>query len=143
MTEIKDFGKVRPRVQFRVDGDDFEAAPAIPAEILAEFAARYEGVNEAEGVRETYQMLVSVLDLVLLPDSHTLLQSRLKDRANPVDIDQLTEIIEWLMEQYGLRPTRSSSGSSDGPQNPAPGTSSTASTPAEESTSQDSLPIAS
>lgn len=143
MSEIKDFSRPRKPVVFTVDGDTFEAAPAIPAETLAEFGDRYQSVNEADTIRDTFQILASVFELVLLPNSHALILARLKDRSNPIDIDQLTEIIEWLMEQYGLRPTRSSPDSSNGQPPQEPGTSSTDAAPAEESTSPPFLPIAS
>lgn len=143
MSQIKDFSRPRPKVAFTIDGDTFDAAPAIPAETLAEFATRYENAGDADTARSQYQTLVSVLELVLLPHSYALLQERLRDRERPVDLDQLNDIIVWLMERYGLRPTQPSPTSSDGPASPVSGTSSTAPTPAAESTSQASLPIAS
>lgn len=139
MSQPKDFSRPRERVAFTIDGDTFEAAPAIPAEILAEFATRYEDAGEAEGAKAQYQMLVTVLDLVLVPDSCALLQARMRDRERPVDLDQLNDIVIWLMEQYGLRPTQPSPSSSDGQPPPEPGTSSTEPTPDAASTSQLSL----
>jgi hypothetical protein len=42
------------------------------------------------------------------------MKAKLYDRMNPLDSEQANEIMEWLMEEYGLRPTSPSSGSSDG-----------------------------
>lgn len=139
----RDFSRKRKLIHFTVDDDVFEAAPAIPADLLVEFAVRYEQATGVDSLQETADMLTGVLELVLLPDSYTLLRARLKDRARPVELDQLDEIIQYLMGEYGLRPTQVSPSSSDGPPTPESGTSSTESTPAEASTSSPSLPTGS
>jgi hypothetical protein len=82
---------------------------------------------------------MGVFELVLIPASFDQLRARGKDRTNPVEIDQLSDIVLWLLEEYGLRPTQLSSNSSPGPENPASGTNSTDSTPAAASTSSPSL----
>lgn len=143
MSEIKDFSRTREQVAFTIDGDKFEAAPAIPAETLAEFVVRYSDAGEATDARTQLEILAGVLELVLLPDSYTLLKQRMRDRERPVELDQLDDIITWLTEKYGLRPTQESPDSSDGQPAPESGTNSTAPTPVEGSTSQASLPIAS
>lgn len=143
MSEIKDFTRERKRLHFRIDGDDFEAASAIPAEIYVEFVTRYEGLDDTESIQGQLQHLVSALELVLLPESFALFYERLKDRARPIDIDQAADVVLWLMEEYGMRPTQPSEPSSDGPASPESGTSSTESTQPEESTSPTSELIAS
>lgn len=57
------------------------------------------------------------------------------DNAVPIELDQVTEILEWVMGEYGLRPTKPSEDSSDGPSSPESGTNSTDSTSDVESTS--------
>jgi hypothetical protein len=108
-----------------------------------EFTTRYADVSEADSWSENFQALTSALELVLLEDSYELLRRRLKDKQNPVDLDQLAEIVLWLLDAYGLRPTQPSSDSSDGSPSPASGTPSTESTPPEDAISAPSLPIAS
>lgn len=114
MTEMKDFTRARDQIRFRIDGDVFEACPAIPAEILLEFAARYEDAAKIEGAALQYEALSGVLKLVLLETSYSVLSKRLRDRNHPVDMDQLNDIVVWLMEQYGARPTQLSLESPDG-----------------------------
>jgi hypothetical protein len=46
----------------------------------------------------------------------------------PIELDQLPVILEWIMGEYGMRPTQSSADSSDGQSSPASGTNSTDST---------------
>lgn len=142
-TPPRDFSRQRPRVCFTIDGDTFDASPAIPADLLVEFGTRAEKASTAETLPQQFDLLTSVLELVLLEDSYALLRRRMKDRTKPVELDQLNDIIEYLMGEYGLRPTQPSSDSSDGPPNPESGTSSTASTPAAASTSSPSQPTGS
>jgi hypothetical protein len=123
---IQDFSRARNRILFRIDGDVFEAASALPAEVLVEFGTRFADVqNTAQSVDEQFAAFAGVLELVLLPDSYEAFRARLRDRAHPIDLDQLQEVIIWLIEKHGMRPTRPSSDSSPGSPSPASGTSST------------------
>jgi hypothetical protein len=53
----------------------------------------------------------------------------------PIELDQVTEILDYVMGEYGLRPTKPSEGSSPGQSSPDSGTNSTAPTSDVESTS--------
>jgi hypothetical protein len=139
----RDFSRKRKRVHFVIDDDTFDATPAIPADLLVEFGVRYEQAASAESLPEQFELLTGVLELVLLEDSYALLRKRMKDRHNPVELDQLNDIIEYLMSEYGLRPTQPSPDSSDGQPNPESGTNSTETTQPEASTSSTSPPTAS
>lgn len=130
MTEIKDFSKVRKRIQFRIDDDLFEAAPAVPADILIDYTQEFAGVDpEKIPIDQQLKVFRSVLELTLLPESLDRFTARMRDRKNPIEIDQISDVITWLFEEYGLRPTELPSDSSDGQPVPASGTSSMASTP--------------
>lgn len=142
-TGPKDFSRPRKRIAFTIDGEQYEAAPAVPAETFVEFAVRFADLNDSDTWAENYRALNAALELVLLPESFERLAAHFTDKQHPVELDQMADIVMWLLEEYGLRPTRPSSPSSDGPPNPEPGTSSTENTPAEASTSELSLPIAS
>lgn len=136
MSEIKDFSKARKRIQFRVDDDLFEASPAVPAEVLMDFAMQFTGMDpEKLSVEKQLVIFTSVLDLVLLPESLTLFKARMRDRKQPIEIDQVEQILTWLLEEYGLRPTPLPSDSSAGQPGPESGTSSTENTAAEVSIS--------
>lgn len=143
MAELKDFTRKRTRVLFRIDDDVFEAAPALPAETLSEFASRFSSVGETQDAHERFMVMASALELVLLPDSYARFRERLRDRAQPIEIDQLSDCLIWLLEQYGLRPTQPSSVSLDGQPSPAPGTNSMDAAQHEVSISALSPPIAS
>jgi len=58
---IKNFGKVRAKHLFRVDdtGDVFEAASAIPAEALADFAGRFANMEDLD-VSKRFGVIIDV-----------------------------------------------------------------------------------
>lgn len=136
----KDFSRPRTPKIFTIDEDTFEAASALPGETFVEFTTRFEEFQESDSWKENYRLLLAALELVLLPDSYTLLCERLADKKRPVELDQVTDIVDWLMGEYGMRPTQPSPDSSDGSDDQESGTSSTGSTPPEESTSEPSPP---
>jgi hypothetical protein len=121
---VKDFSRPRERLTFRIDDDTFEATPAIPGDMLTEFAKRYADVGSAP-LDQQLAVMKDALSLVLLPESHTRFTKRLSDLANPIELEQTADVIQWLMGHYGRRPTQPSSPSPNGAPNPAPGTSST------------------
>lgn len=130
MTEIKDFSKARKRLQFRIDDDVFEASPAIPAEVMISFAERFTSADPSKlTVKEQVGIFRDVLEIVLLPESMAQMRKRMADAAAPVDMEQLDQIIQWLFEEYGMRPTQESSSSSSGDSPPVPGITSMASSP--------------
>lgn len=132
---IRDFTRKRKRLQFRIDDDVFEAAPALPGKTLAAFATRFADIEKTP-VAQQLDVFADALSLVLLPESNARFQKRLDDLTSPIELEQASDVIAWLMGEYGHRPTEPSSDSSAGPSSPASGTSSTdgqqpqASTPA-------------
>ena len=130
MGDLKDFSKKRKRLQFTVDDDTFEAAAAIPAEVMIQFAERVSTSDpSAMSPKEQVGIFREMLETVLLPDSMAIMRKRMADPRNPVDMEQLDSIITWLFEEYGMRPTQESSSSSAGDSVPEPGTTSMAPTP--------------
>lgn len=135
MEPMKSFSRNRPKIQFDIDGDVFTAAPGLPAGTLAEFGIGYaDALSETSSIKDQFDALSSVIRLVLLPESYERFTARLTDSERPIDLEQLNEVIVWLLEQYGLRPTEPSSDSSSGPPALEPGTSSTDGVPAADST---------
>lgn len=136
----KDFSRPRKRIFFTIDGEEFDSAVGLAAEVFVEFTVRFKQFNESDTWADNYAALRAALELVMLPESFERLAARLKDKSNPVDMEQMADIVIWLLEAYGLRPTRQSSDSSDGQPSPEPGTSSTENSPVEVSISELSLP---
>ena len=123
-TPVKDFTRKRKRIIFRIDNDVFEAATALPGKTLAAFATRFADIDKTP-IAQQLNVFADALGLVLLPESNARFQKRLDDLTNPIELEQASDVIVWLMEQYGLRPTEPSSPSSPGLPSPASGTSST------------------
>lgn len=139
--QTRDFSRPRNKIVFTIDGDVFEAAPVMPAQTLMEFAGHFANIGEAPG--DNLDAMRGLLEMVLLPDSYLRLSERMRSKSNPIDIVQVSDVISWLLERYGLRPTQPSSSSADGSPSPESGTSSTGTTPDAGSTFSDSLLTAS
>lgn len=121
---VKDFTRAHVRIQFRIDSDLFEAARALPGKTLTEFATRFGEIGKLP-TGEQVDGILQALTLVLLPESAARIDKRLGDLENPVELEQAMEIMMWLLERYGLRPTQPSSNSASGPGSPVSGTNST------------------
>lgn len=121
---VKDFTRKRKRLQFRIDDDIFEAATALPGKTLAAFAVRFTDIEKVP-VAQQLDVFAEALGMVLLPESNALFQKRLDDLTQPIELEQASDVVTWLMGEYGHRPTQPSSVSSAGQPNPASGTSST------------------
>ena len=123
-TPVKDFSRKRERLIFRIDDDIFEAATALPGKTLSRFATRFADIEKTPFDKQL-DVFADALGMVLLPESNARFQKRLDDLENPIELEQASDVITWLLERYGLRPTEPSSDSSTGPTSPASGTNST------------------
>ena len=139
----RDFSRKRKRLDFTIDDDTFEAASALPGDVFAEMVALHNSAADAQSFQDQHDLIKDALRIALLPESWERFAERLKDKVNPIDDDQASDVVIWLMEEYGVRPTQPSQPSSDGPPSPESGTSSTESTQPAESTSEPSPPTAS
>lgn len=139
---IKDFSEQHERVLFRIDGDVFEAARTIPGKTLSRFAGRFANIEQVPAEQQL-DAIADALGMVLLPESNALFQKRLDDLHNPISLEQASNVITWLLERYGMRPTEPSSPSSAGQPSPASGMSLTGAAPLPESTPAPSLPTGS
>lgn len=139
----RDFSRKRKRLDFTIDGDLFEAAPALPGDVFAEFVTLYNTTGDTETYQQQHDLLKQALQLALLDESWQRFTARLQDKKRPIDDDQMSDVVLWLLEEYGMRPTQPSPPSSDGPASPESGTSSTENTQPAESTSPPSPPTAS
>lgn len=139
----RDFSRKRKRLDFTIDDDTFEAASVLPGDVFADMVALYNSATDTETFQEQHDLMKKALEFALLPESWERYSARLKDKKRPIDDDQTADVVIWLMEEYGVRPTQPSQPSSDGPSSPESGTSSTESTQPAESTSEPSPPTAS
>lgn len=135
---LKDFSRPRTRVAFQIDGDVFEAPPVIPAMVMMQYTKTFSAMGADASADDQMAAMTGVLEMVLYPASYTHFIARLGDRERPIGLDQLQEVLEYLMESYGMRPTQQPSASADGQASPGSGTNSAESQPAVVSISPDS-----
>ncbi len=122
---IKDFSRPAKVIQFTIDEDTFTVVPRLPAQTLIDFTLRVEKMGDAPTSKQSIDAMIDTLKMVLMPDSYKVFHDRMKDEVRPVELAQAQEIIEWIMGEYGMRPTQSPEPSSNGQLNPASGTNST------------------
>lgn len=109
--KFKDFSKKRKPVFFTLDGDErFDCSPGLPVELLQELALLATGVTEenaADALKEFFK-------LALVDEAYERLLLKMRDKQNPLELDQARDIMMWLLEVYGFRPSQPSSDSSAG-----------------------------
>jgi hypothetical protein len=125
---MRNFTKERKKIEFQIDDDVFTAKSPIPAQTLIDFARQFTSLSMASSVEEQLSAFDAVLSLVLMPASLERFRVRMNDLDEPIAIDQVEEVITWLFEEYGMRPTELPSASSDGQPSPESGTSLTENT---------------
>lgn len=139
---MKDFTRQARVVQFTMDDDTFRGKPHLAAQTMIDFTLKVGEVEEESATaQQGFDTMMECLEMVLMPDSYKLFRSRMKDPGPavsgdaasapdfvPIELDQVTEILDYVMGEYGLRPTKPSEDSSPGPSSPESGTNSTDST---------------
>jgi hypothetical protein len=128
---IKDFSN-RKLIEFQIDDDVFRGVPNIPVEQFVKLAAGFS--NEDTPLEEQVSLFHAMFRTLLTDESAELFITRMGDKENPISIVQVQDIMMWLMEQYGMRPTQQSLASLPGLENLGDGTSSTDAAPATELT---------
>lgn len=129
MTDIvrfKDFSLSAEPVTFRIAPDDFECWPEIPLDSLIELST----LNMNGGDRkEQFDKLKDFFDGIMPPEQAARLRERCRPSTkeapnpHPIGMRHIQNMLPWLMEVYGLRPTQPSDESEDG--SPPADTSST------------------
>ena len=118
VVKFRDFSLSEEPITFRINPDTFECVPEIALDGLAELA----GLASTGGEDRVKQLdkLKDFFDGVMTYESAALFRKRCKipteeePNPHPIGMRHVKDIIPWLMEVYGLRPTQPSSESSDG-----------------------------
>lgn len=108
---FRDFSRKRPRIFFAIGDDEFDAYKALTPAKLQEAMHKFKGTKEEDGevnVDNIMEKLAGALGLLLKPESFTRFVAAMNDeeRDEPIDVPQLTDIFQWLIEQYTSRPTQ-------------------------------------
>lgn len=86
----------------------FRAKGYLPGDVMLEVGASFAG-----GGGEQAKAIKGLFDVAIVDDDKAEWTAFLRDTDAP-DIKELGEVADWLLEQYGDRPTKQSSASSDG-----------------------------
>lgn len=140
---MRDFTRQPKVIEFQIDADVFRCHPRLPAQVLIDFALKADAMGDSPTGEQGIQAMLDVLQATLMPEHFSRFRARMGDAGNPIDFAQVNEVVPWIMEEYGLRPTAPSGESSDGPSSQESGTSLTASTSPVELISASSPSIAS
>jgi hypothetical protein len=129
-------------VQFKIDDDVFHGVPNLPATALVEFASVAETIDADSNVPEI-SVFTKMFEILLTPTSAERFIERMSSPTEPISLAQIQDILPWIMEEFGMRPTSPSPDSSAGSESPGDGTRSTGSALAVVSTLNPSPPTGS
>lgn len=109
------------------------------AELTLEDSFEYESLlpqlqDESRTTAERVETMKTVIRSLLEPDSAERLIAGTRNRHKPIGVNTLYKVFNYIMTEYGGRPTKPGADSSDGSDSPESGTHSTGSTSHEEST---------
>jgi hypothetical protein len=136
---IKDFTTPKKNIRFKIDDEVFRGLSDLPALTLVEFAGMAEQLSNSS-LEGQPKMLRAMFELVLDEDSGRRFVDRMSSRERPIGMEQINDIMPWIMEKYGLRPTTPSSDSLTGSEVQVGGTNSTESVQPQASISAISVP---
>lgn len=142
---FRDFTVKRRPIAFGISGVKYHCIPAIGTEDLQQIAKVFkkrptvvetgdETADTLANIEAHMETMRQAFRLFLQPESYDDFLLKLKDRVDPVDVNQLTEIVGWVIGKYTKDPTEPSLTSSDTSPNDDDGSGSTAGVPLKTST---------
>ncbi len=110
IARFKDFTKSADAPSFKIEDVLFSCRKGIPIRRLGALSKLAENFN-IDGIEDK---MISIFEGILTKESQEIfVRCMTTDEPIEIDIDFVREVIPWILEQYGLRPTQASSGSSD------------------------------
>lgn len=112
IARFKDFTGDTDPIQFKIRDEVFTAFDDIPLKHMGRLSELGEDLTEGDG--DMAGKLLAVFGALLKPESFTRFEAAVNgDSDTVIGIGHIRQIIPWLLEQYGLRPTKASPGSGD------------------------------
>jgi hypothetical protein len=106
MARFKDFGagsdKPTEGISFKIHGEEFTCRTALQGKVLLNLVAK-SGDTENPGAAA--EVINDFFETVLVPESYERFDTLATDPDKIVDVETLSEIVGWLVEQYAERPT--------------------------------------
>lgn len=133
---IRDFTIKKKYVKFKIDEDIFTGHTVLGLPLMQELITVSKGLGKAMESEE-YDSLFDIFDRLLVKESAQRFRQRATSAGDDgIDVKrQLLPIIYYLLEEFGIRPTRPSSDSPTGSPSGTGGTTSTAGSSGAASTS--------
>lgn len=94
-------------ITFDLYDETFEAYENIQGIIILSFVASLADVEDDNGAGAA-NAIIGFFEKTLKPESLERFHALTSDPERPVDSEELSEIVGWLMEQYTDRPTTAS-----------------------------------
>lgn len=117
---FKDFSMSPEPVKFTLETDDFFAPPVLPIPVMQDLVKTIKmfknmDTNDEEKFDQTTDAMGQLFQIILLSESRERFMERFNSRGrDAIGLVRTQNILMWLLEVYGLRPTQGSSSSSDG-----------------------------
>lgn len=122
-------------VRFTLYGEEYFGIAELTLEDSFSYESLLPQLNDgSRTVTERVETMKTIIRTLLEPDSAERLISGTRDRHKPIGTRTLTKVFNYIMGEYGGRPTTPGADSSTGSDSPESGTHSTVSTSPEEST---------
>lgn len=107
MARFKDFGSPfdsdsAEKLSFKIYDEEFFCYPEMPGKTLLEFVS----LSNSEDPAETAKSINTFFKKVLTEESYVQFENLAQDPNRVVSVTTLTEIIQWLVEEYSGRPTQ-------------------------------------
>lgn len=113
---FRDFSTSPEPVTFRIAPDTFECWPEIPLDSLIELST----LSTMTDRKAQMDAVKDLIDAVMSPEQAAVFRRRCRPgtkeepNTSPIGVRHIQDLLPWLMEAYGLRPTPPSSESEDG-----------------------------
>jgi hypothetical protein len=108
MARFKDFGagdqdKPAEPLSFKLHGEEFSCKPKMQGKVLLDLVAKS---SAQDNPGEAAAIINKFFELVLVAESYKRFDALVQSDDKIVEVEQLSDIVAWLVEQYTDRPTQ-------------------------------------
>jgi hypothetical protein len=95
----KNAGAAEPLV-FKLHDEEFHCVPQIQGQVMLNLVIE----SNSDDAASTARVISGFFESVLEDESYVRFEELLKDKKRIVSVETLSEIVAWLIEEYGNRP---------------------------------------
>jgi hypothetical protein len=104
-------GQTEDPLEFSIDGKTLRAYRPTEGQMAMLMAALGRHTTEATKVAGAIDFFVAIMD----QESYNYLADRLMSRDDPIEIEEVSDIVQWIIEEWAGRPMLSPSASTPSP----------------------------